>query len=272
MLTLETLTVLTGVAAGFLGALVGIGGGVILVPLLNGLLGLTFREATGVSLVGVLATSGSAVMSPAGRRPLNARLAAFLLLFSVSGATIGARTLAVFSDRTYEVIFGVTAAVIALMMFVRMNTRNILPAGTPLTGAFDGVLHDDDTGEDVAYRVRRLPLAAVVSFTAGVLASFIGIGGGILIVPALNSLCGVPMRVAAATSVLMIGVTAVPGVAAHWAGGYLGDMHVAGAACVGVLVGFQLGLRVGPRAPVKWLKVTMATILTVVAVQYLFLR
>jgi uncharacterized membrane protein YfcA len=269
---LEVLVFAAGIVAGFLGALVGIGGGVLIVPLLNGFMGVPFREATGISLVGVLATSGSAVMAPQGKRLLNLRLAIVLLVFSVSGALAGATTFTSFSDRTYELIFAVTAAVIGALMFLRFNTRNIQPVGQVDPGMLGGVIHDDDTGADAAYRVRRLPAALLMSFVAGVLASFIGIGGGILIVPVLNTLCGVPLRVAAATSVLMIGVTAVPGVAAHWAEGFLTDFHLPAAAAIGVLVGFQLGLRIGPRAPVKWLKMTLAAILGAVAIQYLFFK
>ena len=243
----EFLALIGGVAAGFLGALVGIGGGVLLVPLLHGLMGLPFREATGVSLVAVLATSSSAVMVPPGRRLLNVRLAIFLLLFSVMGSTIGAQALTLFSDKTYELIFGATAAAIAAIMFVRLNKRNVLPAGSVVPGVLGGHVYDDDSGTEVMYRVKRLPVAMAVSFVAGVLASLIGIGGGILIVPALNSLCGVPMRVAAATSVLMIGVTTVPGVAAHWSGGYLRDFHLSSMAALGVLAGFQFGLATSPR-------------------------
>src|SRR5688572_14526916 len=99
---MELLAFIGGTIAGFLGALVGIGGGVLLVPLLNGLMGLPFREATGVSLVSVLGTASSAVMAPAGRRLLNARLAILLLLFSVTGATVGAKYLTVFPEDTYK--------------------------------------------------------------------------------------------------------------------------------------------------------------------------
>jgi uncharacterized membrane protein YfcA len=272
MHALELLTLAAGVLAGFLGALVGIGGGVLLVPLLNGVMGMTFSEARGVSLISVLGTSSSAVMVPAGRRLVNPRLAVFLLVFSVSGALAGAKYQNVFSDRTYEVIFGVSMAVIAVLMLGRRNTRNILPADTAGLGVFGGRFHDDETDGDMAYRVKRLPLASVVAFMAGVLASLVGIGGGIVIVPTLNSLCGVPMRVAAATSVLMIGVTAIPGSVASWAGGHLGDYHVAGMACLGAVIGFQVGVRLTRYMEVKWLKTGMSVLLTLVAIQYLFLR
>ena len=272
MYSLEWLTLSAGIVAGFLGALMGIGGGVLLVPLLNGFLGLTMAEATAVSLVGVLATSSSAPSTPSDSRLLNVRLATFLLVFSVGGSTAGAAAYSLLSDRTYEVIFGFTAATIGSLLFARRNRRNVLSPNETTLGTFGSLVYDSDTDSDVVYRVRRLPIAAVVAFTAGVLSAFIGIGGGIVIVPVLNSLCGVPLRVAAATSVLMIGVTAIPGAAARWAAGDLGDFHLAGATCIGVLIGFQIGIHLGPRAEVKWLKLGMACLLALVGIQYLFLR
>ncbi len=258
-----------GAAAGCLGSLVGIGGGALIVPVLNSVIGLSFREATAASLVGVLVTSSSAGLAPAGRQLHNARLLLVLLLFSVSGAMLGGQFIASFSERTFQVIFGATAAIIAAIMLVRLNKRNVLPPGSIEPGVFGGRFHDDDTGAEVVYRVKRLPVAMAVSFSAGVLTSLVGIGGGILIVPMLNSLCGVPLRAAAATSVLMIGVTAVPSLAAHWAGGYLGDFHMAAMTAIGVLAGFQAGLAISSRAPVQWLKIVMAMILLAVAAQYL---
>lgn len=271
MATTDLIAFFGGAVAGGLGALVGIGGGVLLVPLLHGFMGLPFREATAISLVGVLGTSSSAVMSPPGRRLLNPRLAVLLLLFSVTGAMVGADSFTRFSDRTYELIFGATAAVIAAMMLIRLNQRNIQPPHID-PGVLGGRFMDDDTGQEVAYRVKRVPLALVVSFLAGVLASYIGIGGGILIVPVLNAACGVPLRAAAATSVLMIGVTAIPGVAAHWASGFLNDFRLPAIATLGVLIGFQGGLALSPRAPVGLLKLVMAVILTAVGIQYLFFQ
>jgi uncharacterized membrane protein YfcA len=272
--SVDAIALIGGVVAGFLGALLGIGGGVFLVPLFNGLLGMSFAEARGISLVGVLGTSASAAMGNPGKRLLNPRLAIFLLLFSVTGASIGAMIVdaKAFPDRVYELLFGGSMAMVALLMLARRNVRNVLPPETRDVGFLGGRIHDDDSGADVAYRVRRLPVATGVSFFAGALASLIGIGGGVVIVPALNTLCGVPIRVAAATSVLMIGVTTIPGVAASWHNGYLGDYYLAALTSVGALAGFQVGLHVSPRFQVKWLKVGMACLLSAVSIQYLFLR
>jgi uncharacterized membrane protein YfcA len=265
----EVFALLGGAVAGCLGALVGIGGGVLLVPVLNDLVGLSFREATAASLVGVLATSSSAAIVPIGRRIHNARLALLLLAFSVTGAIIAGRFITSYSDRTFEVLFGALATLIAAVMFVRLNRRNVMPPGADI-GTFGDRFHDFDTGEDVVYRVKRLPVALAVSFSAGALTSLVGIGGGILIVPMLNSLCGVRLRVAAATSVFMVGVTAVPSLAAHWSHGFLGDYHVAGFTALGVVMGYQVGLALSPRTSVKWLKILMAGILALVALRYLF--
>jgi hypothetical protein len=270
--SLEILTVIAGAVAGCLGALLGIGGGVILVPLLNGLMGLPFSQAAAISLVGVLGTSCSAAVAPAGRRLVNTRLAIVLLVFSVSGAAIAAAAVPYFSDRVRELTFGLTTGVIAATLLLRINRRNVRPPGSLDLGALGDRIHDDDTGAEVEYRVRRLPVGLAVAFVAGLLASFIGIGGGILVVPALNAMCGVPMRAAAATSVLMIGVTAVPGVAAYWRFGHLGDFHLAALVTLGVLAGFRAGRAIGSRTRVFWLKAVMAAILAVVALQYLVLR
>jgi hypothetical protein len=270
MQSADIYALLAGSLAGCLGALVGIGGGVLLVPILNSIIGLSFKEASAVSLVGVLATSSTAGFS-GGRRLINLRLAIVLLAFSVTGSTIGAQYLMRFADRTYQLVFGLTAASIAGLMLVRLNKRNLLPAGADL-GVLGGHFHDDDTGADVAYRVNNLPVAASVSFGAGVLTSLVGIGGGILIVPTLNTLCGVPLRVAAATSVMMVGVTAVPSLTAHWSHGLLGDFRVPAMTALGVLMGFQVGRAISPRAQVRWLKLVMASILAIVALRYLVWR
>lgn len=269
---MEILAVLTGAVAGCLGALVGIGGGVLLVPLLNGFFGLPFREAAAVSLVGVLGTAAGAAAAKSNRQLVNPRLAITLLAFSVSGAVIATFAVPYFSERVREITFGVTSAVIATTMLLRVNKRNVLPPGEHDLGILGARIHDADTGADVEYRVKRLPIAMAVAHVAGMLATFIGIGGGILIVPTLNSMCGVPMRAAAATSVLMIGVTAVPGVATYWRLGFLGDFQLAALVTLGVLAGFKVGTAIGPRAKVFWLKILLAAILTGVAVQYLFLR
>jgi uncharacterized membrane protein YfcA len=208
-------------------------------------------------------------VSATSRQLLNLRLAVFLLLFSVSGASVGASMLDVLPAAIFPRVFGLTAAFIATVMLLRIDTRNVQADTTHPLGAFDGRFYDEDTRQAVVYRVRRLPLAAAGAFIAGALASFIGIGGGILVVPSLNSWCGVPMRVAAATSVFMIGITTVPAVVEHWAEGYLQNFDLAGAAALGVLIGFRAGRSLSARTRVRWIKLLMAGMLAIVAAEYL---
>jgi uncharacterized membrane protein YfcA len=271
VLTLVALALGAGVAAGCLGALLGIGGGVVLIPLLNAWMALSFREAAAVSLVGVLATSSSVIGSPVERRPTNVHLAILLLVFSVLGATAGAAVGPTLAVRTLEVIFGVMAAVIAAAMLSRLDRRNVIRAADVATGVLGGRFHDDDTGEDVAYRVRRVPVALGVALAAGALASLVGIGGGVVIVPVLNAWCGVPMRVAASTSAFMLGITALPGLVALYSDGHL-NLPIASATALGVLFGYRLGLWLSGRMLVRRLKLMMAGILVLVAIQYLVLR
>jgi uncharacterized protein len=268
----DVLTLTAGFAAGCLGAMLGIGGGILLVPLLQVGLGLSFREAAAVSLTGVVATSGSVASDAEGRRPLNIRLATVLLVFSVSGATFGAAVLHRLSERTYELIFGATAALIAIVMLLRIDRRNIMVDKDFQPGVFGARFVDDDTKLEAAYRPRRLSVAMMVAAGAGMLASFVGVGGGIFVVPTLNSWCGVPLRAAAATSAFMIGVTAVPGALTHYAGGYLNDFRLAGFAALGVIAGYQLGVWLSSRAPIKGLKLLMAVLLSGVAIEYLVLK
>lgn len=262
--------VIAGIGAGALGALLGLGGGIILVPLLNAGLGLPFGHATGLSLVGVLATSSSVAVASSSRRLLNPRLALTLLIFSVGGAKLGAALLGAFSERTFQFIFGATAALVAVVMLARLDKRNVIAQTEVDPGALGGTFFDDDSRQSVVYRVRRLPFAAVASSGAGLLASFAGLGGGILVVPALNSWCGVPIRVAAATSAYMIGITAVPAVIGHALQGHLQRIELAGAICVGVLAGYRAGLWLSSRVNVRALKILMAILLVFVAGKYLF--
>jgi uncharacterized membrane protein YfcA len=269
MLTL-VLTVLVGVLAGGLGALLGIGGGVVLLPLVHTVLGRPFREAAAVSLFAVLSTSASVAASPEIRKLLNVRLAIVLLVFGVSGATFGASVLHLLSEATYEKIFGVTAAVIAVGMLQRLDKRNVRIGGPKVDpGVLGGHFYDEDTRSEVYYHPRRLPLAMFASFGAGMLASFLGIGGGILVVPSLNSWCGVPMRVAAATSGFMIGITAIPGAIMHYHLGYTTDFQLPAAAAIGAMIGYPLGISLSQRTPVRGLKILMAAMLTIVALKYL---
>jgi uncharacterized membrane protein YfcA len=270
VLVLEFLTLLAGVVAGALGALLGLGGGIFLVPFLQLGLGQPFDTAAGVSLVTVIGTSLAVSTSLAGRELLNVRLAIVLQVLTALGATTGAVLIErhIITSITAERIFGLTAVLIAIVMLQRLEKRNIVADPSAAIGYLGGRFHDEESGARVAYRLRRAPVAFGVSYAAGIISTIAGVGGGILIVPALNSWCGVPIRAAAATSTFIIGVTAVPGVLARFPRMDAGGPALAAAAVIGVLVGSRLALSFLARTPVRSLKILLASIVGVVGVWY----
>jgi uncharacterized protein len=256
-----------GVVAGMLGALLGLGGGVFLVPFLNIVLGLPFKVAGAISLVTVIATSSAVSARTTGRHLINLRLGMILEMASAAGGLVAALTLHLFSERLLYALFAFVTAAIAAIMLTRLDRRNVLDATTD-PGRLGGRYHDDESGREVVYRVKRLPVGLSVSWLAGYISGAFGIGGGILKVPVLNVWCGVPLRAAAATSGLMIGVTAVASVPIHYANGYVLPGYAA-SAVLGVLLGSQAGFWCGERTPTRWLKLLMAAVLLTVSIIYL---
>jgi uncharacterized membrane protein YfcA len=255
-----------GAVAGGLGALLGIGGGVFLVPFLNVVIGLPFKVAAAVSLMTVIATSSAVSAASAGRNLINLRLGMLLEIASAAGGLMAGITLQYVPERMLFAGFSAVSAVIAVIMTTRLDRRNVLPPDAD-PGALGGRFYDEESAREVVYRVRRLPVAMLASFLAGNVSGLLGIGGGILKVPVLNAWCGVPMRAAAATSALMIGVTAVASAPIHYANGYIRPA-LAAAAILGVLVGSRGGLWLGAQARAKWLKLLMVAVLLVVAAIY----
>lgn len=258
----------SGAVAGCLGALLGLGGGVFLVPFLNAWFGLDFKTAAAISLVTVIATSSAVSAGTTGRNLINLRLGMLLEVASAAGGVAAGITVAQISDVALERGFALVAALIAVLMISRLERRNVIVGSAVDPGPLGGRFHDDESGCEVTYQVRRLPVALGVSFVAGNVSAAFGIGGGILKVPVLTAWCGVPMRVAAATSSLMIGVTAVASVPIQYANGYVSP-PLAAAAVLGVLIGSRGGLWFGGRLPAKWLKALMALVLIMVSIIYL---
>jgi len=252
-----------GVVGGF-GALLGVGGGVFLVPFLNLVAGFPLRSAAAISLSTVIATSSSVTAGRAGQQLINLRFGMVLEVATVAGSLVGGLTSQMFAESALQRLFGVIAVIVALVMLARINRRNVMldPAADP--GRLGGRFHDQESGGTVTYRITRLPVALLASFAAGNVSSLLGVGGGIIKVPVLNAWCGMPLRAAAATSALMIGVTATGGAIIYYGRGDLSPLAAA-PAVIGVQLGSWLGLRLGQYASVVWLKILMAAVLLVVA-------
>jgi uncharacterized membrane protein YfcA len=256
-----------GAVAGCLGALLGLGGGVFLVPFLNAALGLDFKTAAAISLVTVIATSSAVSAGTLGQKLINLRLGMVLEVASAAGGVAAAITITRISDVALERGFAVVAALIAVLLLTRLDQRNALLDVGADPGPLGGRFYEEEAGREVVYRVKRLPVALGISFVAGNISAAFGIGGGILKVPVLTAWCGVPMRAAAATSSLMIGVTAVASVPIQYAHGYV-NPPLAAAAVLGVLIGSRAGFWFGGRARAKWLQLLMALVLALVSAFY----
>jgi uncharacterized protein len=259
---LVAVVIVCGVLAGGLGALLGIGGGVFLVPFLNSVVGVPIKIAIATSLMTVIATSSAVSAGTAGRNLINLRLGMLLEVASAAGGLTAGVTFQHLSERTLFISFATVTALIALLMVTRIDRRNVLDASID-SGLLGGRYFDDE----IVYRVKRLPVAMVVSTAAGLISGALGIGGGILKVPMLIAWCGVPLRAAAATSALMIGVTAVASVPIQYAHGYI-QPPLAAAAVLGVLVGSRAGLWFGGRAKARSVKIVMAAVLALVSAVY----
>jgi uncharacterized protein len=254
-----------GAVAGSLGALLGLGGGIFLVPLLNLALGFPIGVAAAISLVTVIATSSSVTAGKAGQHLMNFRFGMLLEVATAAGSVLGGITAQFVSQTALQRLFSAVTAAVAVVTIARSNKRNVIldPAADP--GVLGGRFLDQETGRHVVYRIKRLPLAIGVSFVAGNVSSLLGIGGGFMKVPVLNAWCGMPLRAAAATSAFMIGVTATSGAIIYYGHGQL-IAPLAAAAVLGVQLGSWGGLRFGANASAKWLKLLMAIVLFGVSV------
>jgi uncharacterized protein len=254
-----------GAVAGVMGALLGLGGGVFLVPFLVLVLRLPMHAAVGISLTTVIATSSVVSSGRMGRSLVNLRLGMLLEVATAAGGLTGGIVAAMLSAGTLQRMFAGVAVLSALAMLGRLDRRNVILDPNADTGRLGGRYHDAESGGVVSYRVKRIPLAMAVSFVAGSVSSLLGVGGGILKVPALNVWCGVPMRAAAATSAFMIGVTATAGAVIYYGRGDI-IPWMAASTVLGVLAGSRAGFAVGERARAKWLKLLLAVILTGVGI------
>lgn len=255
-------TLLMSILSGSLGAMLGIGGGVFLVPFLILVVGLPFHQAAAVSLAAVIASSTAVSAATAGRQLINLRLGMALEVATAAGGLAGGLTAQMLSPQTLQIIFAVVALLVAAAV-VRGSEKPPLPHDAD-TGLLGGRFTDERTGQSVTYAVHRLPAGLVASFLAGNLSTLLGVGGGIVKVPVLVTWCGIPMRVAAATSAFMIGVTATSGAVIYYGHGAM-IPALAASAVLGTQLGSALGLRASARAQTRGLRMLLAGVLVVVA-------
>ena len=255
-------TLLMSTLSGSLGAMLGIGGGVFLVPFLILVVGLPFHQAAAVSLAAVIASSTAVSAATAGRQLINLRLGMVLEVATAAGGVAGGLTAQMLAPHVLQVIFAVVALFVAVAVVGSPETAPLPPDAD--IGRLGGRYTDEHTGQTMTYAVRRLPVSLVASFLAGNLSTLLGIGGGVVKVPVLVTWSGIPMRVAAATSAFMIGVTATSGAVIYYGHGEM-IPALAAAAVLGTQMGSAIGLRAAARTRARGLRRLLAGVLVVVS-------
>ena len=255
--------------AGFVGALTGLGGGVVLVPLLTLLFKVDIRYAIGASLVSVIATSSGAAAAYVKEGFSNIRIGMFLEIATTIGALVGANLATRVSTQSIAIIFGI---VLLFSAYFSRKPRSQAQRELPpdrwatrlrLNGSFP------EAGGIRTYNVQHVPAGWALMFSAGALSGLLGIGSGAMKVLAMDQAMKIPFKVSTTTSNFMIGVTAAASAGVYLSRGYI-DPGLAMPVMLGVLAGSLLGARILVRLPVKWLRLGFSLIIVVLALEMLY--
>ncbi len=260
---------LMSVLAGLLGALTGLGGGVVIVPALALLFHIDIRYAIGASLVSVIATSSGAAVSYVREGFSNVRIGMFLEVATTLGALGGAYLTARVSTHAIGIIFGDCTAVLCLELVPRISThetpqaQNLLAEKLKLSGDYP-TAHGRE-----AYTAQNVPAGFGIMFVAGILSGLLGIGSGAIKVLAMDHAMKLPFKVSTTTSNFMIGVTAAASAGVYLSRGYIAP-GLAAPVMLGVLAGSLLGARLLVRIGVPVLRVVFAIVIVALGVEMIY--
>jgi uncharacterized protein len=258
-----------GLAGGLLGSLTGLGGGVIIVPLLTLVFGVDIRYAVGASLVSVIATSSGAAAAYVKEGYTNMRVGMFLEIFTTLGALCGALLAGLMSGSAIAVIFGGVLLYTVLTSFRQPIAEQAAEQPDPLAtrlrmnGSYPsltGIKH---------YCPRAVPLGSALMFLAGALSGLLGIGSGSVKVLAMDRAMHLPFKVSTTTSNFMIGVTAAASAGAYLSRGWI-DPGLAMPVMLGVLPGSILGARVLAVARTALLRQVFGAVILIVGLEMIF--
>ena len=257
--------------AGFLGALTGLGGGVVIVPLLTIVFGADLHYAMGASLVSVIATSSGAAAAYVKEGYSNLRLGMFLEIATTFGALFGAFLVARVSTSAIGVVFGLVLLCSAYLASQPRKPTSTQEGATAARSTSPLRLHSSfPTPQGPrAYDVHRVPLGFSLMFVAGTLSGLLGIGSGAFKVLAMDRAMRVPFKVSTTTSNFMIGVTAAASAGVYLSRGYI-DPGLAMPVMLGVLPGSLLGTRVLVKARTDRLRVVFGLVVAALAVEMIF--
>ncbi|MFI5233720.1 MAG: sulfite exporter TauE/SafE family protein [Gemmatimonadales bacterium] len=260
------LVALSSVGAGLIGSLTGLGGGIILVPLLTLVFGVNVRYAAGASLVSVIATSSGAAASYVRDGFANLRLGMLLEIATTLGAVAGAVLAGRMSARTIELVFGGLLLYSAFRAATTDADSRPSEAADPIATRLrlDSSLPGPDGPQ--RYTVHRVPLGFSLMAVAGVLSGLLGVGSGAVKVLAMDQAMRLPLKVSTTTSNFMIGVTAAASAGVYLRHGYI-DPALAFPVVLGVLTGALVGARLLPRVRVSLLRRVFGIAIAALAIE-----
>jgi uncharacterized membrane protein YfcA len=255
--------------AGFVGSLTGLGGGIIITPLLTLALGVDIRYAIGATLVSVIATSSGAAAAYVREGFSNIRIGMFLEIATTLGAIAGAVLATRISTGAIALIFGV---VLLYSAYASSRPRNEQsddhrPDALATRLRMNGSYPTPDGPK--AYNVQRVPAGFSLMFGAGVLSGLLGIGSGAVKVIAMDQAMDIPFKVSTTTSNFMIGVTAAASAGIYLDRGYI-DPGLAMPVMLGVVVGSLVGARVLTHAKTRWLRIVFGLVIGIMAMEMIY--
>jgi uncharacterized membrane protein YfcA len=266
--------------AGAAGSLLGLGGGIIIVPIMTLFLHIDFRTAAGASLIAVIATSSGSAAAYVRDRLANIRVGMLLEILTALGAVTGAFLV----SRLAGPVLFVAFALVLMYSLVPTGQKIVselrgraIAQGTEQSAAssrialalrLEGSYFDPAQGRVVEYRLRRIPLGAAIMYIAGLASGMLGIGSGVFKVLAMDHVMGMPIKSSTATSNFMIGVTAAASAGIYFGRGDI-DPFVAAPVALGVLVGSMLGARILPKIAGVGIRIAFFAVIAVISVQML---
>ena len=256
-------------AAGLIGALAGVGGGILVIPALTIGFGVDIHLAVGASIVSVIATSSGAAAAYVRDRLTDMRVGMFLELATTTGAVCGALLAAVVAPAFLYVLLGIVLLFSAAMQVGRLGEETVpeLPAsGLTVRLRLSSSYPDRQSGREVQYAARRVPLGFAMMWIAGVVSGLLGIGSGVLKVLAMDVAMRLPMKVSSATSNFMIGVTAAASAGIYLSRGDV-DPRIAAPVALGVLTGAILGARLLAHITNRSVRLILLPVLVAVGIE-----
>lgn len=259
---------LIAIVAGFIGAMSGMGGGVVLIPALT-FLGMDIKHAIAISIVSVIATSSGAASAYVHDRITNLKVGMFLEMFTIIGALVGATMTLTTGQRPLFIMFGLVLLGSWLALFLRRHE-----GWTPVAHQdrfsrwleLEGSYEDQALGQTIHYQGARAYFGGPLMFGAGMIAGLLGIGAGALKVLIHDLVMGLPPKVSTTTSNLIIGVTALAGASVYLAAGLI-DPGLATPIILGVVLGAFLGTRLLVRLTNKTVRSFFLIVLLVLGVE-----